>query len=166
MPTFFRAIARGYAGIFRGLALLAVLLGASAVCGLLVGWPLWIFATARSGTYSLCALAVIGAGIVALIVRGMTRKRRATTRSRNPLVTALLILASIAVLVGGLYAVLLLASRMLVVPAVLALVGVVLLLGYLSHALQTIPRRSPSVYHPSSSADNQNEWPEKTDSSS
>ena len=141
MIRFLRQVARGYGGIFRAAGFAAVLIGASVGCGFVVAWPLWLLATTQRVVYSLLALCALGGGVVYLVVRRLTRGRRLPSAEHRPRLRWLLTLAWIVVCAVGLYGVLLLVSRMLFVPAVVAMVCLVLILGYMAYAARVRPPR-------------------------
>ena len=118
----------------RKIAFFLLLVLGSAAAGAAIAWPLWFFATAARGPYTIFALAAVLAGIVLLLVRGATRARRTSRpgrRGRAPL-SALIAVAQAAVFICGLYASVLLFFHgiwLFAVPLVVIWLGILVLLG-------------------------------------
>ena len=121
-------------GILKGAGFTLGLLAASAGFGFLVSWPLWLFATASPSAFSLCALAALAAALVYLCVKSALRSR--ARLGRHPLISAFFALCWLLLLVGGGYAVMILAFRGMYLAALPVLAGLLLLLGYLAYAIQ------------------------------
>jgi hypothetical protein len=100
----------------RRVGFFLLLLAGSAALGILIAWPLWYFATTARNEYTIFVLALAGAAIVFLAVRGGIRRRKAARDSGVPRRSVLAVLLSVVMVVigcAGLYAAAALFSRRL-----------------------------------------------------
>jgi hypothetical protein len=123
--------ALGKAGFF------VLLVAGSAGLGLLIAWPLWLFATSSRLTYTIVVLSLMAAGLVFLIVRGILRRRGRMHDPGQPRKNALTLLITTLIVVvgiiGGYAAAVLFARRLWIFafPAVVVWGGLLWLLGFL-----------------------------------
>ncbi len=68
MKNAFRKTLSRWVEAGRKVGFLLVLVAGSAALGLLISWPLWLFATSARGAYSITVLGLAGAGILYLVV--------------------------------------------------------------------------------------------------
>ena len=124
----------------RKAGFLILLLAGSAALGLVIAWPLWLFATTQRQAYTIFALCLAGGGVLALAVRRVVRRREAPRdpgRPRRTVLTVLLtILLTIVALVGGYVAAVLLYRGLwiLAIPALVIWAGLLWGLGFARRA--------------------------------
>ena len=112
-----------------------LLVAGSAALGILIAWPLWLFATSAREAYTVTLLALAAGAAVYLVVRGVVRRRSAARdpgRPRGSAASALLTTLIVIVAVAGLYlAAALLARRIWILGAgaAVAWAGLLWLLG-------------------------------------
>ncbi len=83
-----------------------LLVAGSAALGLLISWPLWLFATGAREAYTVTILALAAGGVVYLVVRAVLRSRAAARdpgRRRGSAASALLTALMVIVGLAGLY---------------------------------------------------------------
>jgi hypothetical protein len=85
----------------RKVGFLLVLVAGSAALGLLISWPLWLFATSARAAYSITVLGLAGAGIVYLIFRSIRRSRTTTRDPGKPRRTFLSVLLTVLMVLVG-----------------------------------------------------------------
>ena len=85
----------------RKIGFLLVLVAGSAALGLLISWPLWLFATSAREVYTVTFLALAGVGVVSLIARSVRRNRRATRDPGKPRRTFLSLLLTVLMVIVG-----------------------------------------------------------------
>jgi hypothetical protein len=93
-----------------------LLVAGSAGLGLLIAWPLWLFATSARGTYTIVVVSLMAAGVIFLIVRGILRRRGRMRDPGQPRRNALTLFLGIligAVGIAGVYAAAVLFARRL-----------------------------------------------------
>jgi hypothetical protein len=98
---------KGWIAAGRGVGFFLLLAGGSAALGFVIAWPLWLFATSERKAYTVFVLCLLGAGIVALIVRSAARRRRAARDRGGPrrtALSALITLVQVVFAVTGLWA--------------------------------------------------------------
>jgi hypothetical protein len=103
--SFQKSLAAGLEGVRRAGFLLALVAG-SAALGLLIAWPLWLFATSARQVYTITVLSLSGAGVVFLTVRAGQRRRKARHEAGKPrrsLLAVMLTAVMVAVAVAGAY---------------------------------------------------------------
>jgi len=119
----------------RKTGFLLLLVAGSAALGIIIAWPLWLFATSARETYTVVVLALAAGGIVYLVVRALLRScttARDPGRPRRSAVSGLLTALMVIVGCAGLYLVAAMAARRTWVLAALAVVlwiGLLWLLG-------------------------------------
>ena len=133
----------------RKIGFFLLLVAGSAGLGLLIAWPLWLFATSSRRIYTIVVLSLIAAGILFLVVRRILRGR---DRMRDPgqprknaltfLVTTLTVIVGI---VGAYVAAVLFARRLWIFafPTVLVWAGILWLLGFLRRLARA--RKEPAL---------------------
>jgi hypothetical protein len=90
----------------RKAGFLVLLVAGSAILGILIAWPLWLFATSAREVYTISVLALAAGGIGYLVVRGFLRRRSAPRDPGRPRSSAVSgFLTGLMVIVGcaGLY---------------------------------------------------------------
>jgi hypothetical protein len=135
---------RGAAGALAGLleagrrvGFGVLLVGGSAALGFAVAWPLWLFATARRGAFTVFTISLIGAGFAVIVARAILRRRTAARDTGKPwhaaLATLLAWVAGIVFIVGAYLLAVLLARALwvLALPFFLLWGGVLWALGFL-----------------------------------
>jgi hypothetical protein len=125
----------------RGAGFLLALLAACAALGLAVSLPLWLFATASPRAYTITALAALAAGIGALVVRAVIRRRAAPGPRGgrgSPLAASLAVLMSLLGLAGAWAAAAFLVRRLWILAAIELVVAAALVvpLGLLRRRLR------------------------------
>ena len=83
-----------------------LLVAGSAALGILISWPLWLFATSARVAYTVTILALAAGGVVYLVVRAAVRSRSAARdpgRPRGSAASALLTALMVIVALAGLY---------------------------------------------------------------
>ncbi len=135
MNRLLRSVFASWREAGRKIAFFLLLVLGNAAAGAAIAWPLWFFATAARGPYTIFALAVVLAGIVFLAVRGTVRARRAPRdgrrSARSPL-SACVAAVQVVVFISGLYASALLFFHgiwLFAVPLVIVWLGLLVLLG-------------------------------------
>ena len=128
-------------GLWRTIKQLLVTLGILAtigVLGLALALPLWAFSSFRPRIYTWFALALLGGGVVFLLVRRIARRSRQDgglgAWGRLRLLPALKRIGIALGCIAAAYSAVVFIVRGLLVPGVLVAVGVVLLGGYLRYA--------------------------------
>lgn len=128
-------------GLWRTIKQLLVTLGILAtigVLGLALALPLWAFSSFRPRIYTWFALALLGGGVVFLLVRRIARRSRQDgglgAWGRLRLLPALKRIGIALACIAAAYSAVVFIVRGLLVPGVLVAVGVVLLGGYLRYA--------------------------------
>jgi hypothetical protein len=106
--------AAGWTARLRGAAFFILVIALCAGLGLLVALPLWLFATREPRIYTMVVLGLLGAGLVFLVVRAISRRAGSEERARRtPLMARLLSVLIALVSLAGLYSVAVLFSRRL-----------------------------------------------------
>jgi hypothetical protein len=109
--AFRRALGAG-AEAGRRIGFVLLLAGGSAGLGLLISWPLWLFATTAKQAYTFTLLALAAAGTVFMVVRAAQRSRKAArdpARPPRPFLSALItVLMAVEGITGAYLAVVLL----------------------------------------------------------
>lgn len=85
----------------RKTGFLLLLVVGSAALGILIAWPLWLFATSARQAYTITVLALAGAGIVFLAVRAVQRSRKAVQDPGKPRRTFLSVLLTVLIVIVG-----------------------------------------------------------------
>lgn len=132
-PSFLSRIARGYREIVSRAGFLALLVVLSAALGAAISLPLWLFATARPAVYTAAVLAAAAAGLVAAVVRRVTRSGIGWPRVGASALAAALGILKVAILLAGLYVAAASAARGRLLPAAagaLAFLGAVAWIGW------------------------------------
>jgi uncharacterized integral membrane protein len=135
MSRLLRSVFASWREAARKIVFFLLLVLGSAAAGAAIAWPLWFFATAARGPYTIFALAVVLAGIVLLVVRGTARARKALRDGRRAARAPLSVLVGAAqavVFISGLYACALLFFHgiwLFAVPLVIVWLGLLILLG-------------------------------------
>ena len=73
-----RAILAGYLRVLRRAGMVLALVAAAGAAGLAVTWPLWRLATSHRAAYNLLLAAVLGGGLLVLLVLRARRSLRET----------------------------------------------------------------------------------------
>jgi hypothetical protein len=137
MKDFFHSVFKGYAGLFKGLGFLVVLVGASAGLGFIAAWPLWLFATRSRVAYTVFCFIALAGGLAYIIVRAALKGRK-----KGLLLSILAVAAWIALFFLGLYGIIYLVSRGSVLAVVPVAALLVLALGWFAF-MASSRRRSP-----------------------
>ena len=146
--------ARGWAAAWRErgrkTGFFFLLLALCVALGLVIALPLWLFATREPRLYTSLALCLLGAAVLALVVRGAVRRRRRPREPGAPARPALArLLAAMATLLGlaCLYSAAALLVRGLWIVAALELIAGGLLVWLLTFLrwLARKPRKVPST---------------------
>ena len=105
-----RAVRRSFGGWIDAVTKVGfflLLAGGSAALGFAIAWPLWLFATSQRKAYTIFVLCLVGAGTVALVARGVARRRRAARDRgvpRRAAFSAFLAAIQVVVVLAGLWA--------------------------------------------------------------
>jgi hypothetical protein len=97
---------KGWIAAGRGIGFFLLLAGGSAALGFVIAWPLWLFATSERKAYTVFVLCLLGAGVVALLVRSAARRRRAARDQGGPrrtALSALITFVQVVVVVAGIW---------------------------------------------------------------
>ncbi|HVO38016.1 MAG TPA: hypothetical protein VMV03_03210 [Spirochaetia bacterium] len=135
MSRLLRSVFASWREAGRKIAFFLLLVLGSAAAGAAIAWPLWFFATAARGPYTIFALAAVLVGIAFLLVRGASRARRIPRHGRRPgraSLSALIAVAQAVVFICGLYVGVLLFFHgiwLFAVPLVVIWLGLLILLG-------------------------------------
>lgn len=119
----------------RRAGFVVLLVAGSAILGIIISWPLWLFATSARQAYTAVVLALAAGGIIYLAVRAFARRRSAARdpgRPRRSAVSGLLTGLMVIVGCAGLYVAAALLARGIWVLGAAALVlwaGLLWLLG-------------------------------------
>jgi hypothetical protein len=133
----------------RKIGFFLLLVAGSAAIGLIIAWPLWLFATTQREAYTIFALCCAVGGIVTAIVRAIVRNRKATRDPGRPgrtLLSVILAIVLVLVAVSGSYTGAVLLYRglwNLAIPTLLVWVGLLWLLARARRALK--PRKERPV---------------------
>jgi hypothetical protein len=144
-----RRIFSSWLDVLRKVGVFVLLVAGSAGLGLLIAWPLWLFATSSRRIYSIVVLSLLFAGLVFLVVRGILRRRsrmRDPGQPRRNALTFLITTLIVAVAITGAYAAAVLFSRRLWVLAVLTLLawgGLLWFFGFLRRCARA--RKAPAL---------------------
>jgi hypothetical protein len=112
-----------------------LLVAGSGALGILIAWPLWLFATSAREAYTITIFALAAGAVAYLVVRAIVRRRSAARdpgRPRGSAASGLLTALTVIVAVGGLYLIAALLARriwILGAGAAAAWAGLLWLLG-------------------------------------
>ena len=127
-------ILRGYLELGKGVGIFLLLVAGSAALGFAIAWPLWYFATAHRGAYTLVVLALLAAAGIAAVVRAAVRRLRLPPESRRGRHGAILVVLWVILLLGGLYVAALLVAGGAWHAAIPVSLGWLVLLGWIGFA--------------------------------
>lgn len=134
----FSRILTGYAGIFRVLLLIAVIVGVSAAAGAAIVYPLWYLASNDADAYSVLVCALFSAALTYLVIRKLAAARgrygSAGAFFRGAVQPVARRIAYVLLALLGLYVLLLLYARALYAAAVIGSAAYLLAFGYLVYA--------------------------------
>jgi len=117
---------KGWIAAGRGIGFFLLLAGGSAALGFAIAWPLWLFATSQRSAYTVFVLCLLAAGLIALVTRRITRRRRDGTdpgRPRRSAISALLGVLQVLIVLSGLWGEAVLVARGLWLFAIVGLIA-------------------------------------------
>jgi hypothetical protein len=135
-PTWTRVI-KGLGRSLQKVGVVLALVTSIALIGLILALPLWYFSSRFAAGYTVFVLSLVGAVVLALLISrivGLSRNPGALRLYANKTILPILKKAAVVVAsLGVIYGIVFLISRGQAVPAILAAVIWILLLGFLKY---------------------------------